>query len=168
MFNSWVKKNEFQWQCVFLDLSKAFESKSRNITRIISYNRCKRNRIILIQKLFNMPISPSENQWSNKRYERNGVRWATGNNCRPHFIFNIYLNDLYKIHSWERISYVDDIAIYYEHNTWEILKQTMQIDLKNIKKWFNIKMITINLKNTFMTNMFKQKATTRFQYIVCQ
>lgn len=43
--------------------------------------------------------------------------------------------------------YTYDTAIYFEHNIWEALKQTLQVGFKNIKKSFDFKMQTINFEN---------------------
>ena len=47
------------------------------------------------------------------------------------------------------ISFADDTAIYYSGDSWDSLKNTVEQDLKNVKKCFDSKLLTINYDKTY-------------------
>lgn len=72
-----------------------------------------------------------------------------GTVLRP-LLFNIYLNNLFSIRTQGSIiSFADDTVIFYERNTWDDLKNKIETDFGNIKKWFDNRLLSINFKKTF-------------------
>lgn len=68
-------------------------------------------------------------------------------------LFNIYLNNLFYQESTGKIvTFADDTAILYSDNSWESLYQKAELDFKNLKKWFDLRLLTINFEKTkYMT-----------------
>ena len=64
-------------------------------------------------------------------------------------LFNIYLNNLFSLPSEGLpISFADDTAILYTAENWDILIDKAQKDFKNIKNWFDSRLLTINFEKT--------------------
>ena len=65
-------------------------------------------------------------------------------------LFVIYINDLFQIDSaGDILSFADDTVVYYVDSTWNCLKQKVEKDFLKLKKWFDNKILTLNLQKTF-------------------
>ena len=139
--------------CVFLDLSKAFDTVNHDIllesledvgVRGISLNLFKTyltNRAQLVK---------IDDFVSSQRIVECGVPQGT---VLGPILFSIYLNGLLNIDSTgEIISFADDTVLLYKADNWEHLKQKVESDLSNIFDWFSSKILTINFEKTkFLT-----------------
>lgn len=64
-------------------------------------------------------------------------------------LFSIYINDLFSLTDrGDIIGFADDTAIFYKAKTWEELKTLVENDLRNIKNWFDHKLLTVNIDKT--------------------
>ncbi|KAG5897087.1 hypothetical protein JTB14_036314 [Gonioctena quinquepunctata] len=64
-------------------------------------------------------------------------------------LFNIYINGLFSLdRSGEIFGFADDTAIFHRSDNWDNLKQKAESDFYSIKKWFDYKLLTINMEKT--------------------
>ena len=64
-------------------------------------------------------------------------------------LFNIYINNLFQLDTCGSIiGFADDTAILYTAENWEKLINDAQRDFKQIKDWFDSRLLTINFKKT--------------------
>lgn len=134
---------------VFIDLAKAFDT--------ISHTK-------LLEKLNHMGIRGNarqliENYLKNRKQYvkigdtlsdpliiKNGVPQGT---VLGPILFIIYINDLLAYKSSGTIlSYADDTVILYNDENWSNLKNKVSQDLKGIKDWLDINLLTMNVKKT--------------------
>lgn len=135
--------------CVFLDLSKAFDTVShRQLLEALedigirgtTYNLMKS---YLTQRKQCVKIKTETSDLKTIDF---GVPQGT---VLGPLLFTIYLNNLFMLHtSGTVISFADDTAIFYKDTSWENLKRKSEIDLCNIFNWFNHKILTINYEKT--------------------
>lgn len=135
--------------CVFVDLAKAFDTVSHAKLLLILENIGFRG----------MPLRLLHSYLNNRRQcvrvngEVSGsksVQYGVpqGTVLGP-VLFTIYINDLFNIDSQSNIiSFADDTAVFYQGNSWEELRRVIEGDFTNIVKWFNCRLLSINLKKT--------------------
>ena len=64
-------------------------------------------------------------------------------------MFTLYINHLLSLKvEGTIISFADDTVILYKSDTWQDLKNRAENDFKNIKKWFDYNLLTINYDKT--------------------
>lgn len=64
-------------------------------------------------------------------------------------LFTLYINNLLLLKvEGTIISFADDTVILYKSDTWQNLKNKAENDFKNIKKWFDYNLLTINYNKT--------------------
>lgn len=64
-------------------------------------------------------------------------------------LFTLYINNLLSLKvEGTIISFADDTVILYKSDTWQNLKNKAENDFKNIKKWFDYNLLTINYNKT--------------------
>lgn len=145
--------------CIFVDLAKAFDTVShpkllesleeigiRDIPlKLMSDYLSNRKQCVQIK-----------NNRSNFRDIEYGVPQGT---ILGPLLFSIYINNLYILNTeGSIISFADDTAIFYEDENWFQLKKKVELDFKNIKNWFDSKLLTINFEKTVFIPFTSYKA----------
>ena len=131
--------------CVFIDLTKAFDTVSHKMLleklnnygiRGIAFNLLKsylseRSQFVKIDDIS-----------STSKLVHYGVPQGT---VLGPILFSVYINSLLTLQSKGTIvSFADDTAILYKSETWEQLKDVAEVDLKMISQWFNANILTLN------------------------
>lgn len=141
--------------CISLDLRKAFDS----------LQHC-----VLIQKLRNIGFSTNATNliqnYLKSRYQFVSINKDSsdlqevkcgvpqGSVLSP-LLFNIYINDIFKILiNGTLVMYADDAIITYSCTSVEELQSSMQSDLKNIENWLKMHHLKINTNKSFFV-LFK-------------
>lgn len=135
--------------CVFIDLAKAFDTISHK--RVLEKLRDFGVRGIC-HKLFSDYLTNRtqyvkiENFLSDPKTVLCGLPQGT---VLAPIMFIIYLNDLLTLDiKGSIVSFADDTAIYFKGNSWDEVRQTVEVDLKVIKDWFDENLLTINIDKT--------------------
>lgn len=135
--------------CVFLDLAKAFDT--------VSHPQ-------LLEALEDMgfrgPVLKLIRNYLNDRKQMVKIGSVFSNECVVEYgvpqgtvlgpiLFILYLNNLFALKTKGTvISFADDTVIFYEDKGYEDLKIRAEEDLKQIKNWFDCKLLTINFAKT--------------------
>lgn len=135
---------------IFLDLAKAFDTVSHGQLLKNLYNIGCRG---VVQKLFASYLNDRNQcvQIDNKKSEYISVKFGVpqGTVLGP-VLFTIYMNDILTKNTVGKIvSFADDTAIHYSSENWASLKLIAEQDLKQIKTYFDSKILTINYEKTF-------------------
>lgn len=135
--------------CVFIDLSKAFDTVSHkllleDLEDIGMRDNClKLFKSYLANRIQAVKVNGVRSNPDKIEY---GV--PQGSVLGP-ILFNIYINGMFSIKTkGEILGFADDTAIFYKANTWEELRETVEADLPLIKNWFEYKLLTINMSKT--------------------
>lgn len=135
--------------CVFLDLAKAFDTVSHPqlfdtledygfrgpVHKLLKNYMTQRKQVVKINSAV-----------SEEHIVQYGVPQGT---VLGPLLFIIYMNNLLNQKSRGTIiSFADDTAILYVAEKWQDLKTLAEEDMKNIKKWFDQKTLTINCTKT--------------------
>lgn len=135
--------------CIFVDLAKAFDTVSHPLLlqaleqigfRGVAHKLMKnyladREQCVKIKDFI-----------SDMRKVEYGVPQGT---VLGPILFNIYLNNLFQQgSSGQIVSFADDTAILYTADSWETLLAKAEKDLKKIKQWFDLRLLTINFSKT--------------------
>lgn len=135
--------------CIFVDLSKAFDTVSHtNLLRKLESYGMRGNIYNLIrsyltgrEQVVNIGGGVSEPRTVNY-----GVPQGT---VLGPLLFTVYINSLLKINSKGKIiSFADDTAILYTSETWELLQTDVKNDFINIERWFLYNKLTLNCDKT--------------------
>lgn len=145
--------------CVFIDLSKAFDSINHNLLLnklewlILPTNmmRLFKNYLKNRSQYVNL-----ENVKSSCSIIKNGV--PQGSLLGP-LLFNFFINDLFEVQlNGKMIMYADDIALIYDSKDTNVLRNMIQLDLDKIQLWMNENYLKINeLKTKYMIFTIKNK-----------
>ncbi len=135
--------------CIFLDLSKAFDTVDRslllyklakvgvsgdNLKMFESY-LCNRNQAVFINDKYSS-------------YESSDFGVPQGSNLGP-LLFIFFINDIANLKLYGKIQiFADDIAIKYEFDNIDTLFYQMQQDLCKLMEWFNNNKLVINVKKS--------------------
>lgn len=146
--------------CIFIDLSKAFDTVSHTLLMNTLENIGIRNTALDLFKSYitnRRQCVKIKDTCSNFKYVECGVPQGT---VLGPILFNIYLNGLFSVQSCGSIvTYADDTAIFYTGDTWNSLKTKVEIDIKNIKDWLDDKLLTLNAAKTFYLPLSCNKTT---------
>lgn len=138
--------------CVYIDLTKAFDTVSHKILE------CKLEQCGFRGSVLNLLKSYLNNrkQYVNLNGVKSNLRTVTcgvpqGTVLGP-ILFTIYINNLLKLQVEGKIgSFCDDTVSFYSANNWEELKHTVERDLNKIYPWFQFNKLTLNQsKTTFL------------------
>ena len=153
------KENNLYTACVFLDLSKAFDTLKPEI---------------LLRKMSNYGIRGQANQWFSSylnnrklrvkcRTEKDpGLTYSSSydveygtpqGSCLGPLLFLIFTNDLYKnLDHCNAILFADDTTVYKGHRNKNYLRWCIETDLMKITDWFKANKLTVNIdKTVFMS-----------------
>ena len=153
------KENNLYTACVFLDLSKAFDTLKPEI---------------LLSKMSNYGIRGQANQWfssylSNRKLrvkcrteKEPGITYSSSfdveygtpqGSCLGPLLFLIFTNDLYKnLDHCNAILFADDTTVYKGHRNKNYLRWCIETDLMKITDWFKANKLTVNIdKTVFMS-----------------
>lgn len=135
--------------CIFIDLSKAFDTVSHPLLLQSLENIGVRGICLQLLKSY---ISNRQqcvrigDVCSESRTIEYGVPQGT---VLGPVLFSIYINDLFYLpNQGDIIGFADDTAIFYKAETWEDLQHMVQNNLGYIKEWFDHKLLTVNLEKT--------------------
>lgn len=135
--------------CLFIDLAKAFDTVSHDMLLGALYDMGIRGNCFHILKSYlrnRTQVVKLNNILSKSEEVDYGVPQGT---ILGPILFNIYINNLFSINTTGEIfGYADDTAVFYEADTWQELKLLVENDMKQIKDWFDHKLLTINLQKT--------------------
>lgn len=135
--------------CIFLDLSNAFDTVSHRKLLERLYDCGMRGNTY---KLLESYLTEREQrvcidgELSNSMYVKFGVPQGT---VLGPILFTLYINTLLTLNIKGKIvSFADDAAIFYEAETWQLLKTEAENDFRNIERWLRYYKLTINLEKT--------------------
>lgn len=135
--------------CVFLDLSKAFDTVSHELL-LQTLEDIGLREVTL--KLFKSYISnrPQRVRINNELSESMIIKYGVpqGTVLGP-ILFSIYIDGLFSLRSrGEIVGFADDTAIFYKADSWTDLRILAEDDLSLIKNWFDNRLLTINFNKT--------------------
>lgn len=135
---------------VFLDLAKAFDTVDHNQLLDTLFDLGFRGiaHDLLRSYLTNREqyVVINENI-SEKKIIEYGVPQGT---VLGPILFTLYINSILGINSAGKIlSFADDTVLFYESDSWNDLKSTVENDMQNIIDCFNQKLLTINFNKTW-------------------
>ena len=135
--------------CIFVDLAKAFDTVDHSqLLRILEGIGFRGTSYNLMNSYLSnrTQCTKINNVISSTEIVKYGVPQGT---VLGPILFNIYLNDLYKLPvEGDVVSFADDTAIIYKASDWKILKATAETDFKHIIEWFDSRLLTINFSKT--------------------
>ena len=148
-------ENGLYTACVFLDLSKAFDTLEPEI---------------LLHKMYNYGIRGVANQWftsylTNRKLKVRcstdkdpGVTYSSSydveygspqGSCLGPLLFLIFTNDLYKnLDHCNAILFADNTTVYKGHRNKNYLRWCIETDLKKLTDWFKANKLTVNINKT--------------------
>lgn len=135
--------------CIFVDLSKAFDTVNHNILldKLHSYGIRGVVHNLIKSYLTNRRQSVVVNKVQSS-FQNVTCGVPQGTVLGP-LLFVIYVNDLLRMNSvGEVISYADDTAIFYSSDGWNSLKRKAEEDLRKITNWFQINKLSLNASKT--------------------
>ena len=146
-----AKNTEKNWTtvCVFLDLSKAFNT----LEHYTVFDKLERYGIRGIaldwfkSYLSNRKIRVKVNNTKSKEFP---VNYGTPQgSCLGPLIFLMFCNDL-NIHltNMQCIQFADDTTLYLGHSNPEILKSMVEQDLEVLQDWFRANKLTLNVEKS--------------------
>ena len=135
---------------IFLDLAKAFDTVNFTLLMEALQGVGIRGREL---KLLNSYVFDRrqcvEIEGIRSQFKVPGYGVPQGTVLGP-LLFIIYINDLFlQSTSGEIITFADDTVVYYEDKSWKELKDKTESDFTKLKKWFNSKILTLNIQKTF-------------------
>lgn len=135
--------------CIFVDLAKAFDTVSHTELLDTLENIGIRGTNLKLMESYltgRQQCVSINNKLSDTLTVNYGV--PQGSVLGP-ILFILYVNDLFKLPiSGDIISFADDTAIFYKDKTWNALKNKVEKDFKTVIDFFNMKLLTINVKKT--------------------
>lgn len=135
--------------CVFLDLSKAFDTVCHaQLIECLETVGFRGTPLSLMKSYLSdrKQLVEINGAQSKKAFVQYGVPQGT---VLGPILFTLYVNELLNLNSSGKvISFADDTALFYTANSWAELKTKAEIDLGNIKHFFDKKLLTINFKKT--------------------
>lgn len=135
--------------CIFLDLSKAFDTvcHSKLLEKLYNYGvrgptykllktyLSDRRQYVQLDEIFSSPETVTF-----------GVPQGT---VLGPILFTIYINSMLSLTTVGRIiSFADDTAILYTSSTWQLLKETIETDFPKISSWLYLNKLTLNCGKT--------------------
>ena len=98
-------------------------------------------------------LTTSNEQQSRLRHLKNGLPHGS---CLSPLLFNIYISDLPKTKSLQ-YSYTDDLALFYSHQRWRTIEESITADLEHVAKYFNLWRLKISATKTTATPFYLNK-----------
>lgn len=135
--------------CIFVDLSKAFDTVNHEILlkKLQNYGIRGTAHDLIANYLTNrQQIVSISGTKSSRKSITCGVPQGT---VLGPLLFILYVNGLLKmLLQGKVVSYADDTAIFYEAQTWQILKEIAETDFLKVINWFKFNKLSMNVKKT--------------------
>ena len=153
--------------CLFLDLSKAFDSLEHEmmLRKLESYGICGNVlqwfRSYLSERQIRTKCHVSSSgqiEYSDYKPIKFGTPWGS---CLGLLLFLIFTNNLHKkLHHCSSILFADDTTLYKTHRNLVYLQWCVQDDMNRIMEYFRINKFTLNLNKTVCVLFQKNKTST--------
>lgn len=153
---------------VFIDLTKAFDTVCHTELLATLGNMGFRNNSIKLLKSYltgRIQYTEINSVRSSPKTVEYGVPQGT---VLGPVLFIIYINSLFDLETCGSIiSYADDTALFYTDSNWQDLKSKVEKDLKNIKNYFDKKLLTLNKSKTnYLPFYLYETSAPEFQELV--
>lgn len=135
--------------CMFVDLSKAFDTVSHDLLLQTLEDVGIRSGSLSLFKSYLTGRSQSV-RVDSVMSDRRGVEFGIpqGTVLGP-LLFSIYINGLFNVRcGGEVLGFADDIVVFYKADTWENLRTIVETGFPQLKNWLEHKLLTVNLKKT--------------------
>lgn len=145
--------------CIFIDLTKAFDTVDRSLLllKMSKSGINNENRRIFESYLSNRVQSVHVNN-TYSRFNVSNLGVPQGSNLGPLF-FILFINDICFLKLFGKPQmFADDFAIKYECPDMQTLQFQMQHDMNTLEEWFNENKLVVNAKKTKFI-IFKQNKT---------